>query len=169
VAGMVGTIRSWPRRVRDSANQEGAAPATVRQADEKDTNAIVGLRGWYTPEQLRARWRAEEKCYLVLLGDELVGLRWASTGQGRLWDLGLVLPLRTDEVWSSEAYTHPAHRHAGVYVASRVAFDRLCVQSGICLKLGSATIGRRPFGTSGTPSTWQPSAPCASALSASSG
>jgi len=178
-AGM--SIRSWPRRVRDSVNQEGLgsfalrmllrpvyravvfrvvpdmerpsgpAPVTTRLASEQDTTSIARLRRSYSVEAVLARLRAGEECHLYLLEDQIAGFRWVSRQRGFLEDLGLMLPLLPDEVWMYEGYVHPAYRRAGVHRAARAVFDRLCVREGIRRKLGIATLGRRPFGRKDNP------------------
>ena len=175
------SIGSWPRRIRDSISQEGfgsfalrvllrpvcraavfraipdierpsgPAPVTTRLASEHDAPSIARLRPSYSPEGVLARLRAGDDCFLYLLDGQLAGFRWLSRNQGSLTDLGLVLPLLSDEVWGYESYVHPAYRSAGVNRASRPAFDRLCVEQGIRRKLGMATLGRRPFGLETNP------------------
>lgn len=175
------SIRSWPRRVRDSVNQEGLgsfalrmllrpvyravvfrvvpdmerpsgpAPVMTRLASERDAASIARLRPSYSVEAVLARLRAGEECHLYLLENQVAGLRWVRRERGLLDDLGLTLPLLSDEVWMSEGYVHPAYRHAGVHRAARAAFDRLCAREGIRQKLGIATLGRRPFGSKDNP------------------
>ncbi len=174
--GLTGTLRSLPRRLRDSVEQEGALRLSLRTAlspvyraavlrweniypnaevavevhqrpaTRDDVEVMLALRPQYSAGAVRSRLRSGDQCFLSFMADELVSWRWVSTGRATIRDLGLVLPLREEEVYVSEVYTFPSYRRSGVQRASRLAFDRRCDQVGVRMKVSAATPGRKPFG-----------------------
>jgi len=180
---MLGAIRSWPRRIRDSFEQEGLLPPVLRavlrpfyraavlglvplelhlrdtplpgvslhDVTEKDVAALIALRPEYTGEKIRGRLRQGQRCCAIVLEETTVGCIWASTGEARVEDIGLALPLRPEEVVTYEVYVDPAHRRGGVYGTARRAFDQRCWDQGYRRRITFSTLGRRPFGVKGRP------------------
>ena len=174
--GVGGTLRSLPRRIRDSIGQEGpwslalrtaASPMyragalltsplafpsdelalmDVRDAMESDVETIVNLRPEYSGDAVRSRLLEGEACSLAFMERLLVACRWVNTGEARLAGLGLILPLSPDEIYVGEAYVHPAYRRRGINNRTRDAYEAQYRQRGYSSKVSCATLGRKPYG-----------------------
>jgi len=176
--GIVETLRSLPRRIRDSVQQEGLwrfglrivlspmyragalgtlpldlhfgdsadSSLSMRVADEDDIEALVALGPEYYHEKLRARLGDRQQCLLAFLGETIVAVRWAGTGEAHLGDLALALPLREEEMYAYDAFVHPRYRGNGYAKAIRRALDEQWWQKGFRTHISFATLGRKPFG-----------------------
>jgi GNAT superfamily N-acetyltransferase len=170
------SIRSWPRRIRDSIEQEGLwptlaraltapayqgvmimskpielerialAPVVVRPASLDDIDALVRLRREYKPSALRSRFLEGHRCFVSIVEGGVVACIWGRTEAVMMGGPALVLPLQEDEASLYDFYTDPRYRGGGVGDASHHALKQELLARGYRKMVGYATPGRRPYG-----------------------
>ena len=128
--------------------EQGTPPPslTARLARESDVKELVSLRPEYAADEILSRLRRGEECYLSVVDERIVSMRWTCTGEARLRYLGLSLPLGPDEVCDYELFTTPAYRRRAVRRPAYDLLNRRCSERGLHSRVNCVIPGRKPFG-----------------------
>jgi hypothetical protein len=122
------------------------APTGIRKMTADDIEALLAFRPEYRREELWERLRSGHECFMSLVGDDLASCRWICTGEARVGSLGLVLPLRRDEVFLYEVYTHANYRGRRINREAWNAMVDEYLGRGALALVGFTTVGRKPYG-----------------------
>jgi hypothetical protein len=109
----------------DSEGLPSDLPVTFRAGDERDLEAISELAGGRDVDEMRRWLEAGHSVYVVFDRDKLVYFEWVALHDFFDPYLKITIPVRDDECFAFDAFTHPDYKLKNILRAasSKIALD----------------------------------------------